>query len=794
MSKKKKWILVAAVSAGAVALVVWGISSFISSRLAVMQGSYETATVSADVIETTVVGTGTLAYGDAEDVSLPSGVDVTSVFYENGQRVAAGDLLAAVDTESLGLLMSETYSQISEVDTKLRDTPSEPEKVVVTSPVAGRVQAIYAANGASVLETISASGSLMLISPDGRMQVEVETDSLPDVGSEVKLVLPDGGTKTARVDNVRSGVFTASLTDASLDEGLSVRVQSADGTELGSGMLKSTDAVSVIGPAGTVEGITVSVGSEVKVGTDLFSVRSSSPPATYQELDRQRRTLTERYDALASLYEKGGLASPVSGVVTSCSISEGTNGSESSAGSVSDALGSLPAGVLSAFGMERRTRGEVTDVLGLQQGGENMMLEAEAPGDEPEEPAEPTEEPSEPSSEPAPPSSAPSQPADVSRAIPRLSVPLLPPVPGLPLQHSIDLLPLCTGEVSWDPADEQAQPGTAYTVSGVIQALEGFHFADDCTLSVPLGEVTSCSVADGGSTLSFTAAYEKTMEGLGSIDWEAIKEVLGLDSIDLSTLRDLLSAGILDAGSLGFDLSGLTSGFDFSGLTGLSGLDASALAGLDASALAGLDAGALAGAALSDSLQNSSSGEIPAYTIASDDSMQLLIQINQMDVLSVEPGMRCTVTVDALEGQEFDGTVSDIAAADTSGSGTYTATITLSKTADMRSGMSASAVIVTSATEGEMTLPAAAVQEDGTRVFVYTSYDRGSDTFGGEKEITTGVSDGANVQVLSGLEPGETVYYARASALERMMESMGGPRSRSSEDGQVQITVDANSQ
>lgn len=800
MSKKKKWIIIAAASAGAVALAIWGLGSFISSRLGPPSGTYESATAVEDVIETTVVGTGTLAYGDAETVSLPDGVDVTSVFGANGERVAKGDLLAAVDTGSLGLLMSETYSQLAEVDAQLRDTPSEPEKVVVTSPVAGRVQAVYAANGASVLETVSANGSLVLISPDGRMQVTVETDALPAMGSRVQLMLPDDSAKTATVDNVRKGSFSAVLTDSALEEGTSVRVTSPDGAELGSGQLQSVDAVSVIGPAGTIEGVTVSAGAEVKAGTDLFAVRSASPPAAYQELDRKRRELTERYDALADLYEHGGLTAPVAGVITSCSIDEGTSGSGSRSG-MQGAIGSLPSGVLSAFGMGRRTRGEVTDVLGLQQGGENMMLEAEAADEEPETPpAEETEPPAEetepPSENPGEPTAAP-KPSSVPatplfRPIPRLSLPLMPPIAGLPLQHNIDLLPLCTGEVAWDPADEQAQFSTTYTAKGAVKALEGFRFSDDCTVCVLAGDVTDVSVSGDGSTLSFTATYGKTLDGIsGNIDWDFIRDLLGLDAIDLSTLRDLITSGILSSDSLGFDVSGLMNGLD---LSGLSGMDASALAGLDASALSGLsglDANALSGAVLGDSLQQTQAAQTPAFTIAGDDAMQLLIQINQMDVLSVEPGMSCTVTVDALEGEEFEGTVAGIEDADTSGSGTYTATITLTKSAQMRSGMSASATIITSETEGALTIPAAAIQEDGSRVFVYTSYDAGSDTFGGERDITTGVSDGANVEVLSGLEPGETVYFARASALERMMESMGGPRSRDDDD-QVQITVEAN--
>lgn len=802
--KKKTWIWIGA-SAAAVVLGLWGIGSAVSARLQSASGGCETATVSADVIETTVVGTGSLAYGDSVDVSLPYGVDVTTVFYENGQRVDAGDLLAAVDTGGLELLMSETYTQIAEVDAKLRETPAEPEKVVVSAPVAGRVQAVYGSNGASVLETIAAHGSVLLISPDNRMQVNADAaGALPAVGSTVQLELPDGSRRSATVDSVREGSFTASFTATDADVGTAVHVLAEDGSTLGSGLLEAVDAVPVIGPAGTVEGMTVNPGAEVAAGADLFSVRSSAPPAAFQELDRKRQALTERYDLLANLRQNGGLTSPVTGVVTSCSVQEGT-AAAGGEGSLSGSLGSLPAGLLDALGMDRATgRGVVTEHLGLQQGGRNIMLSA---GTEPDEPdpdvtAEPTETPSDP-----PGASAPAPTAAAPRVIPRLSLPLLPPVPGLPLQHNVDLLPLCIGEVEWSPADEQAQFSTEYTASGQVEALEGFCFASDCTLNVPAGTVTALTVSEDGSRLSFSAAYEKTTDSYApaEIDWDSIRDLLGLDAIDLGSLRDLLASGILSSDSLGFDLSQLTSGLgslgslaglDASALSGLAGLDASALAGLNGSALAGLDAGALSGlspdaiAALEES--GAAAGEIPAYTIARDDSMQLLIQINQMDVLSVAPGMACTVTVDALEGQEFPGSVTDIAYADNGGSSTYTAKITMEKAPDMRSGMSASAIIVTSEVSSGMTIPAAAVQEDGSRVFVYTSYKDGE--FGGEREITTGVSDGASVEVLSGLEDGDTVYYARTNPLERIMQGMTGPpgMTRSADDGEtVQVSAES---
>ena len=48
--------------------------------------------------------------------------------------------------------------------------------------------------------------------------------------------------------------------------------------------------------------------------------------------------------------------------------------------------------------------------------------------------------------------------------------------------------------------------------------------------------------------------------------------------------------------------------------------------------------------------------------------------------------------------------------------------------------------------------------EEGT--FVYTSYDKKTDTLGDLIQITTGASDGEYVEVLSGLEDGGEYWYS----------------------------------
>lgn len=51
-----------------------------------------------------------------------------------------------------------------------------------------------------------------------------------------------------------------------------------------------------------------------------------------------------------------------------------------------------------------------------------------------------------------------------------------------------------------------------------------------------------------------------------------------------------------------------------------------------------------------------------------------------------------------------------------------------------------------------------ALQEKGSRVFVYTKQDEDG-TLSGEQEVTTGLSDGTTVEITEGLSEGDAVYY-----------------------------------
>lgn len=66
---------------------------------------------------------------------------------------------------------------------------------------------------------------------------------------------------------------------------------------------------------------------------------------------------------------------------------------------------------------------------------------------------------------------------------------------------------------------------------------------------------------------------------------------------------------------------------------------------------------------------------------------------------------------------------------------------------------------------GALLIPESALVEKNGKVYVYTRYDKAEDELGGLKEVETGVADGDNVEILSGLSDGDKIYYRYADTL-----------------------------
>jgi HlyD family secretion protein len=149
-------------------------------------------------------------------------------------------------------------------------------------------------------------------------------------------------------------------------------------------------------------------------------------------------------------------------------------------------------------------------------------------------------------------------------------------------------------------------------------------------------------------------------------------------------------------------------------------------------------------------------------------TMTLDITIDELDIKALQVGMTAQVRIDALGGEKYTATITQIGNTGVSNGGNskYTVELTMDRAEDMLSGMNATATIVLSTASDVLTIPADALVENGNQTVVYTGYDEENDLLLNPVTVKVGCSDGETVEVLEGLALGQTYYYAYYDTLE----------------------------
>lgn len=145
--------------------------------------------------------------------------------------------------------------------------------------------------------------------------------------------------------------------------------------------------------------------------------------------------------------------------------------------------------------------------------------------------------------------------------------------------------------------------------------------------------------------------------------------------------------------------------------------------------------------------------------------------IDEIDVSKVKLGQETIITLDALPDKKVKGRVTFISQAGTVQAGvvSYKTTVTLQNPdEELRDGMSATAEIVIERHENVLLIPNRTIQ--GTWDNPWVEVVVGEQTE--QRQITLGLSDGVNTEVLSGLEEGEEVILPAVSQIPFM--SFGG--------------------
>ena len=145
-------------------------------------------------------------------------------------------------------------------------------------------------------------------------------------------------------------------------------------------------------------------------------------------------------------------------------------------------------------------------------------------------------------------------------------------------------------------------------------------------------------------------------------------------------------------------------------------------------------------------------------TLSADKRMSVTISVDESDILSLEIGQSVTVSVRSVSEDSFVGTLTEINRTSSS-SGTYSAVIELDKAEGMLSGMTASVSVRIEGVDEAILIPIEALHKTSDGAYVYTSYDEELQEYGGKTDVVTGLENSTYVEIKSGLNIGDNVYY-----------------------------------
>ena len=148
---------------------------------------------------------------------------------------------------------------------------------------------------------------------------------------------------------------------------------------------------------------------------------------------------------------------------------------------------------------------------------------------------------------------------------------------------------------------------------------------------------------------------------------------------------------------------------------------------------------------------------MPVVRLLDTSTMELVIELDEIDIPGVETGQRAIISIDALPSLQLEGTVTSIAAVPTVEAGVvlYNARISFDvpEGAKLKVGMSATADTISTERSDVLLVPDRAISYSEGGPVVYVMVDEQIE----ERPVVIGISDGFQTEIKEGLEEGEVV-------------------------------------
>lgn len=784
--------------------ILWGVLALAVLWLALMplmarqqqtedgpQASILSANATVSSIQSAIHGGGTLEAGEPEDITIPKDVKITEFLVKNGDMVSEGDALAAVDKVSVMTAITEIRDSMSTVEKQMESYSNEKAATEVSAAAGGRVKLVYAREGDRVESVMLEHGALAVLSLDSKLCVRLTAGSDLATGDTVTVTLADGKEVTGRVESNLSGELVVTIADKGYAVGQTVSVAG-----VGTGELEIHSPWKATAFAGTVSTVYAQPEQTLNSGAALFTLKDTDYTAQREILAKTHREYEELLQKLFKMYETGVISAPCDGMVSGID-KDSTH---------------LLAAQAEEIAAQPLTAGEGEFRLVLLSGDVICTVNDDCPLEN-----------GDPNHNPACPhacnksDNCPATTAHFDGCPHKCTMQV-----GCEAKYHQEGCPeQCTGNNSCQVTEPSKHLDYCPRRCTNAKGCQAIHHKDGCPEKCTKNENCQASIDNHLPSCPKYCSCSETCTAIEHRDGcpkIVVKEYRGVVGI-VTRVEPTGNVIYLAVNSADFGTVTYTNKWDFGTLnvhnpsgavpsdTPYTVGDASAYTQGDVVVIAYADDGtyqivktgnkaAVSGGGMGNLDLSGLMGGMPSFsfnfsmpsmgggtssqtqlydlngdtlmTVTPQDTMTLTVSVDESDISSVKTGMTAEITVNALPDEVFEGEITKVAMSGSGngGSSKFAVEITLPRQSDMLSGMSASAVISLYEKMDVLTLPAAALSEDGAKTIVYTALDQKTGEPANPVEVTTGLSDGETVEILSGLQSGDSVYYYYYDTLE----------------------------
>ena len=279
------------------------------------------AKVTRGPIRITTEGSGQVEPAQKTTVNSSFAVKIDKVEAEAGEKVAAGDVIATIDEQSVKDQILALEQQLADADSAL-NTASQGGSSSLTAPVSGRIKRIFVKSGDVLTDVVRQHGGIMELSADGRMKISFRSEEQYPVGMEVK-VRRNESEADGYIARKRRKNYTVLFTDGEnfpVDE--QAQVLDAEGKVLGDGQIMISQSYLVNATYGVADSISYEVNQYVDRGSTLLTRTDVNTSGEYIRMLEKRQEILDELQQMRSLETDPEITAAADGILSSVMLTE----------------------------------------------------------------------------------------------------------------------------------------------------------------------------------------------------------------------------------------------------------------------------------------------------------------------------------------------------------------------------------------------------------------------------------------------------------------------------------------